>query len=256
MIEARDLVSGYGGRDVIHVDELTLPDGQVTCIVGENGCGKSTLLKTLAGLLAYRGSISLGGEELKDLSHRERARRLGYLPQRLTQPAMDVGTLVLHGRFSRMGISKVPGDADRAAITRAMGLCDVSMLADRLLADLSGGELQRAYLAMVVAQEARTLLLDEPTAHMDVARRIEVANILRQLADAGTGVVLTTHDLPECLSVSDEVVLMAAGGISDRGTPAELLARPGAFGRAMGVFPRKVSDTDAIFPYILVRGNR
>ena len=153
MIELSHVTCGYGGRAVVSVDDLCFGDGELTCVVGTNGSGKSTLLKAIAGALPHEGSICVDGLDVRGLSHRERAHHLGFLPQRLAVPAMSLRTLVGHGRFSRMGVSKVLGEGDRAVVREALELCELEGLEERQLESLSGGELQRAYLAMAIAQE-------------------------------------------------------------------------------------------------------
>lgn len=256
MIELSHVTCGYGGRTVVRVDDLRLGDGELTCVVGTNGSGKSTLLKAIAGMLPHEGSIRVDGLDVRGLSHRERAHHLGFLPQRLAVPAMSVRTLVGHGRFSRMGVSKVLGERDRAVVREALRLCELEGLEERQVESLSGGELQRAYLAMALAQEPRALLLDEPTASMDVRHRRWAAGMLSRLAhERGMAVVACTHDLVECFSVADAVVLVEGGRVRAAGTPAELAQRPQLLHEAFGVSVRKTTDRSAVFPYILVDGS-
>ncbi|MCH4082814.1 MAG: ABC transporter ATP-binding protein [Olsenella sp.] len=186
MLELTGVTSGYGGAFALNVPALSFPDGCVTAIVGKNGCGKSTLLKTLAAIIPHQGSVLVDGRELGGLSHTERARHVAYLPQQLPVAAMDVVTLVRHGRFARMGASKVLGPADNEAVRDAMEATGTGELATKRLAEVSGGELQRAYLAMVIAQGARTLLLDEPASHLDPYRQVELMALLARLAEGGS----------------------------------------------------------------------
>ena len=137
MIELREVTLGYGEQVLLRVDELTLPRGRITAVIGRNGCGKSTLLRALVGVLPYGGSIRLDGDELRSLSHRERARRVAYLPQTLSTPAMSVHTLVGHGRFARLGPLQSLSRADRSAIQQAMELTDVWELRHALVRDPS-----------------------------------------------------------------------------------------------------------------------
>lgn len=253
MIELSHVTCGYGGRTVVSVDGLCLRDGELTCVVGTNGSGKSTLLKAIAGTLPHEGSIRVDGLDVEDLSHRERAHHLGFLPQCLAVPAMSVRTLVGHGRFSRMGVSKVLGEGDRAIVREALRLCELEGLEERQVGSLSGGELQRAYLAMALAQEPGALLLDEPTASMDVRHRRWAAAMLSRLAhERGMAVVECTHDLVECFSTADDVVLIDGGRVRAVGTPAELAQRPRLLHESFGVGVRKTTDRHAVFPYILV----
>ena len=217
MIGVKGLSFVRDGGFSLAVDSLELNDGQVSALVGKNGCGKSTLLRCLAGVLPHGGGILLDGAELGSLGHRERARHLAYLPQELGCPQMDVYTLACHGRFATLGVVRTLGERDRRLVRQAMELTGVWGLRDRRLADISGGELQRAYLAMVVAQDAGTLLLDEPSAHLDAHRRWELAGLLRGLAGEGLAVVVATHDVESAFSSADNVCLMADGRVAAQG---------------------------------------
>ena len=251
MIELREVTLGYGERVLLRVDELMLPRGRITAVIGRNGCGKSTLLRALVGVLPYGGSIRLDGDELRSLSHRERARRVAYLPQTLLTPAMSVHTLVGHGRFARLGPLQSLSRADRSAIQQAMELTDVWELRHALVRDLSGGERQRAYLAMAIAQDTPMLLLDEPGAHLDVSHRLEAARIMRQLANEGRGVVVTSHDLPEAFSGCDDICIVNHETIVAQGAVDSIAADETLLRDAMGVCVRRVEGEDLVHPYSL-----
>ncbi|MDI9590295.1 MAG: ABC transporter ATP-binding protein [Acidobacteriota bacterium] len=256
MIGLRDVRVGYGERAVLQVDDLALAPGRITAVIGSNGCGKSTLLRALVGLLPYGGSIRVCGDELRDLPHRERARRVAYLPQVLQAPAMTVRTLVGHGRFSRLGPLQALGEGDERAIRHAMDLCDVWQLRDRAVRDLSGGERQRAYLAMAIAQDAPMLLLDEPGAHLDVAHRLATHRIMRLLASEGKGVVVTSHDVTETFTVCDDVCLIGRGTIKAYGEADRIVTEQDLLADALGVRVRRVEGEGLLFPYALVRAER
>ena len=253
MIELSNVTLAYGERQILNIPSLTLPQGRVTAVIGRNGSGKSTLLRALVGLLPYEGSIRLDGDELRDLAHRTRARRVAYLPQLLSVPAMNVQTLVGHGRFARLGPLQSLGRADHDAIERAMELTDSWDLRHKLVKDLSGGERQRAYLAMVIAQDTPMLLLDEPGAHLDVGHRIEASRIMRQLAADGRGVVVTSHDLPEAFAACDDVCVVNRETIAAARSVDSVVADKALLRDAMGVSVRKTEGEDLLFPYALAR---
>ncbi|MCH4053414.1 MAG: ABC transporter ATP-binding protein [Atopobiaceae bacterium] len=234
------------------IEALDAANGQVCALVGKNGCGKSTLLRCLAGILPYEGSALVDGSEVRGLGHRERARRLAYLPQDPGCPHMDVHTLASHGRYATLGAVRTMGERDRALVRRAMELTGVWELRDRLLSDVSGGELQRAYLAMIVAQDAGTLLLDEPSAHLDARGRWELARLLRQLAAEGLAVVVATHDVEAAFSLADQVCLMAAGSVVAKGTP-DAVAASGEVSGALGVGIERQRDPRLLWGYALTR---
>lgn len=253
MIELHGVTLSHGEKTVLHVDELTLPHGRVTAVVGRNGCGKSTLLKALVGIHPYSGSIRLDGDELSSLPHRERARRMAYLPQVLSTPAMSVETLVGHGRFARLGPLQALGTADRMAVQQALELTDLWDLRHRAVRDLSGGERQRAFIAMAVAQDTPMILLDEPGAHLDVTYRLEVARLMRRLADEGRGVVVTSHDLPEVFAVADDVCVINCETITAHGEVDRIVSDSALLRDAMGVCVTRVEDDQLLLPYALSR---
>ena len=184
MLEARNLSAGYPGRAVLAGVSLAARPGRVLALLGPNGCGKSTLLRTMAGLLP-----PLGGEVLldgrRDYSPRQAAQRVAYLPQSRTAPNITVRRLVLHGRFPYLSYPRRYGREDYAAVDRALAAADALDLADRPLPELSGGQRQKAYLAMALAQETEAILMDEPTTFLDIRHQLEVLALLRQAADQG-----------------------------------------------------------------------
>lgn len=251
MIELRSVTIGYDGKTVVRVDELSLSENRITVIVGKNGCGKSTLLRAIAGLLPYKGIIVSNGVEVADLSCRVRAQQISFLPQHLTSPDMRVETLVCHGRFSRMGFSKVLGRKDREAVTTAMEAADVDQLRHKMVSGLSGGERQRAYLAMTIAQEAPMMLLDEPDTYMDIAHRRSLAQILGKLKEQGKGIIMTSHDLPFAFLVADQICVMKSGQVTAVGVPDEIASKKELLRRAMGVGMKKVEEAGFLYPYMM-----
>lgn len=213
-----------GGARVLDDVSLAFARGEVTAMIGPNGAGKSSLLACLAGLrVPDAGTITLDGTPLADLDRRERGRRIGLLPQTADiHWNIDVATLVGLGRFARQGRwGETPGD--RAAVTRALALTDVARFADRGVDSLSGGERSRVLLARVLAGEPEWLLADEPLASLDPAHQLDVLNILRAAAAAGTGVVVVLHDLNQAATVADRIVVLHHGRVAAAGKPAEVL---------------------------------
>jgi iron complex transport system ATP-binding protein len=206
--------------------------GEVLGIVGPNGSGKSSLLKLLAGLLhPQSGTIRLAGQAINDLTSLAIARTLAMVPQEQVQvfPFTVVET-VLMGRFPHrqagwwsMGMEAERGD-DLAAAHRAMVETDVVDLADRLVSDLSGGERQRVMIARALAQEPRILLLDEPTAFLDLNHQIELCSLIQRLAkERSLTVVLVSHDLNVASLLCNRLVMVKDGKICTQGTPAETI---------------------------------
>ena len=217
-IEARGLGHTYGeagGDGVRALDRLDLDvqEGEVLAVLGPNGAGKSTLLKLLAGLLApQEGSVRVEGRELGALAPRERARCLAVVPQSLSAlPEVTVEAFVGYGRYAHRGLFGGPRAEDRAAVARALEAADVTQLAARPLAELSGGQRQRALIARALAQEARTLLVDEPTNALDPEHQLRVFDLLADLAAEGHAIVVVTHELNLASQFSDRALLLHGG---------------------------------------------
>ena len=194
--------------------DLTVARGSALAVVGPNGAGKSTLLRTIAGVVpALAGEIRLGGEALGELTAAQRACRVAFLPQ-TQQPhgELTVRELVALGRTPHLGLWGHVRARDREATERALEWCGLGGLARRPLHAISGGERQRARVAMTVAQEAAVLLLDEPSAHLDLRRRHELYGLLRRLReDLGVAVVLVLHELTEAYREAERVLVLAGG---------------------------------------------
>ena len=233
MLEARNRSAGYPGRAVLAGVSLAARPGRVLALLGPNGCGKSTLLRTMAGLLP-----PLGGEVLldgrRDYSPRQAAQRVAYLPQSRTAPNITVRRLVLHGRFPYLSYPRRYGREDYAAVDRALAAADALDLADRPLPELSGGQRQKAYLAMALAQETEAILMDEPTTFLDIRHQLEVLALVRRLAEEGRGVVLALHDLCLALTAADDVAVLGEGRLLALGGP-EAVYQSKVLERVMGV---------------------
>ncbi|NAS26542.1 ATP-binding cassette domain-containing protein [Herbidospora sp. NEAU-GS84] len=217
----------YQGAPVVHDAGIVLRPGRVTALVGPNGSGKSTLLRALARLHEpVSGSVRLGDDTSAfDLAPREFARKVTLLSQsRPTPSGVLVRDVVAYGRHPHRGRWRA-GDAEgAAAVARAMDLTGTTTMADRPADELSGGELQRVWLATCLAQQTGVLLLDEPTTFLDLRYQVELLDLVRDLADhhdVAVGVVL--HDLDQAAAVADEVVLLHGGRIRAVGSPSEVL---------------------------------
>lgn len=229
------------GRRLIEPLDLTIGPGRVTALIGRNGSGKSTLLKLISGQNQPSGGrITYAGRDLADWSPRELARDLAYLPQ-VTPPAegMLVEELVALGRFPWRGALGRFRPEDHAAVDAAIARCHIGHLRRRLVDTLSGGERQRSWIAMMLAQGARTLLLDEPISALDVAHQVEVLDLVHGMCrDEGLSAVVVLHDLNMAARYCDHVValgggrLLLDGPIAELMTPAALL---GIYGLPMHV---------------------
>ncbi|MDH6514231.1 iron-chelate-transporting ATPase [Streptomyces sp. SAI-208] len=230
-LNARGMTVAYDGTDVVHDAAITLRPGDVTALVGPNGSGKSTLLRTLARLQRARtGTLTLdtdatGPADGLALTAREFARRVALLTQgRPTPSGLTVRDIVEFGRYPYRGRWGRADPDGPAAVQHALALTDVEDLADRGAEHLSGGQLQRVWLASCLAQDTGVLLLDEPTTYLDLRYQVELLDLIRDLADdhrIAVGVVL--HDLDQAAAVADRVALLHAGRIVADGTPADVL---------------------------------
>ena len=245
VLEARGLTLSYDRRVVIDGLDLSIDTGSITTLLGANGSGKSTLLKAFGRLLRPEaGEVLLEGEPIRSLANRDVAKRLAILPQNpAAPPGTSVTELVMRGRNPHQTWAR-PWSAEDASIAEAAieatGLTDV---ADRDVLTLSGGQRQRAWIALVVAQQAQTLLLDEPTTFLDLTHQLEVLRLLRTInREQGSTIVLVLHDLSLAARYSDRLVLLSQrGAIVADGKPTEVLT-PELLHRAFGLRARVIAD--------------
>ena len=232
------------GRRLLDGITLNLPAGQVIALIGHNGSGKSTLLKVMARQVAAQGRIAFEGRPLSGWRARDYARRLAFLPQ-TTPPAegMLVRELVALGRYPWHGALGRFGPRDHQTVASAMQECGVTPFADRLVDTLSGGERQRVWLAMMVAQQAGTLLLDEPISALDIAHQVEVLALIRRMChDQQRSAVIVLHDVNMAARFCDHIVALKRGRLAMQGSPAELI-RPDALHAIYGL-PMQVLTKD------------
>ncbi|MEU4256882.1 MULTISPECIES: ABC transporter ATP-binding protein [Streptomyces] len=226
-LSATGVTVAYDGVDVVHDAAMTLRPGEVTVLVGPNGSGKSTLLRTLARLQRPRAATLLidGDTDGLALGTREFSRRVALLTQgRPTPGGLTVRDVVEFGRYPYRGRWGKGDPRGRAAVDRALDLTGVAELADRGVEHLSGGQLQRVWLAGCLAQETGVLLLDEPTTYLDLRYQVELLDLMRDLADDhGIAVGAVLHDLDQAAAVGDRIVLLRAGRVVADGSPEEVL---------------------------------
>ena len=223
MIQLSHLRAGYPGRVVLEDVTLSFPPGQVLALVGPNGSGKSTLLRTALGLIPrLGGEILVDGDPLEDLTPRQLARRAAYLAQSRPVPNITAGRMVLHGRFPYLSYPRRYRPEDHAAARRALELADALELAGRPMPQLSGGQRQKVYLAMALAQDTGTVLLDEPTTYLDVGHQQEVMATARLLASQGKAVAAVLHDLCLAMRFAHRLAVLDGGELRGEGTPEEL----------------------------------
>lgn len=256
LLEASGLAVGYRQRRVIDGLDLVVPPGKVTAIVGANACGKSTLLRAMSRLLSpTEGSVVLDGDAVHRLPAKQLARKLGLLPQAPIAPeGITVADLVSRGRNPHRRMLSRWSQADDEAVAYALEATGALELSDRAIDELSGGQRQKVWIAMVLAQRTDLLLLDEPTTFLDVSHQVEVLDLLADLnGDRGTTVVMVLHDLNLAARYSDHLIAIADGGIYARGTPHEVLTEQ-TVRSVFGIDSRIVTDPTSGSPLMLPLG--
>ena len=237
LIRGKNLTAGYTA-DILHDVELTLRAGERLAVIGPNGCGKTTLLRVLAGILPYVGSLlqtiqsedsSRRGKEVErsSLSGREASRETGFLAQLSSSWfSFRVYDTVMLGRYNRQrpGFFSSPSKADREAVENAMKACGISDIPDERLSCLSGGQLQRVFLARTLAQDPAVLLLDEPTNHLDLHFQFEFLDLIDQWVSSGNRASIGVfHDLSIALRFADTILLMDEGRVISCGAPKDIV---------------------------------
>ncbi len=224
-IELKEVSAGYNGTPILSNISLKVETGEFLGIIGPNGVGKSTLLRIMSGTLATsKGEVFISGKSIREYKRKELAKIEGVVPQQsffsLPFKCFDV---VLMGRFPYVGWREKREDYEIA--TRAMKLTETYELKDRLIQEVSGGELQRVRIARALSQEPKILLLDEPTAHLDIYHEIRIFEILKNLNQEGLTVIITSHDLNTVGAYAKILALLSNGNITKLGTPDEVLEK-------------------------------
>jgi iron complex transport system ATP-binding protein len=224
-LAARDIVVRRGDRTILDRVSLQVGVGGFLSIVGPNGSGKSSLLRALAGIWKLDGgSICISGRDLSGFGRRELAQCVAFVPQDTRMDfAFTVEEVVAMGRHPRRGRFERAREEDRHAVDAAISGCDIGHLRSRLVTTLSGGERQRVAIARSLAVEPQIILLDEPTASLDVEHALDVLDLCRGLSRAGRTIVLATHDLNTVARFSTEVVLIESGRVAYHGDCAGIL---------------------------------
>ncbi|HKC11472.1 MAG TPA: ABC transporter ATP-binding protein, partial [Vicinamibacteria bacterium] len=225
-LEARDLSVGRGSRQVLHGVSLALGAGESLALVGPNAAGKSTLVRTLAGLLPPSGGVvELNGRPLRAWARDALARHVALVtPEEEGPPALTVEDRVALGRYPHRGPFLPLTAGDRAAVTRALERTGIAPLARRRLGTLSAGERQLAALARGLAQEPEVLLLDEPSAHLDIGHQLALFRVLEEARARGLAVLAVVHDLQRAAAWAGRMALLCGGRIEAEGSPVEVLA--------------------------------
>jgi iron complex transport system ATP-binding protein len=251
-LQARELSVGHSGKAVASGIDLGVRRGEILCLLGPNGSGKTTLFRTLLGLLPpIAGEVRLDGRRLIEIGHRQLARQIAYVPQAEAGAfAYSIADLVLMGRTAHLGLFGTPSAEDNAAAQRALETLGIGHLADADATLVSGGQRQLAMIARALAQDAGTMVLDEPTASLDFGNRLKVLEEVKRLGGLGKAVVLSTHEPEHAYMVADTVAVLSRGRIVAYGPPeavvtADMLSA--VYGAAVAV-ERTASGRVAIVP--------
>lgn len=228
MLEVKDFCCGYGGTDVVKNINFTARTGEVLSVTGPNGCGKTTLLRALSGIIPYRGSALIDGEEIRSMKRHVLSSKTSLLSQTGAGGEYSAFTVLETVMLGRYAVQKTSGAAasaskhDLEAAESCLEKTGAAELRDRLITELSGGQLQRVFLARAFAQEPLIILLDEPANHLDLKHRLKLIEMLREWAEGGRTVIGVFHDLNLAAALSDRIMLMSGGEIAEIGKAAEI----------------------------------
>ena len=220
-----DVTVELGGRAVVDRMDASVAEGEWIALIGPNGAGKTTLIRAIARLVQFSGSITLDGRSTANMHRAELSRLLALVPQEpSTPPWMTVGEYVLLGRTPHLGLLAREGGRDRRTAAHALARLDLLDYRDRRLGTLSGGERQRAVVARALAQRARIVLLDEPTASLDIGHQQQALDLLDELrGESELTLVAAMHDLTLAAQYADRMLLLDAGRVVADGPPPEVL---------------------------------
>ena len=240
-----------GERCILKDISLQITSGELVAIVGRNGAGKSTLLHVMAGLLPVsHGEVRLDGQPLRHFTRKAIARHMALLPQQARIVfGFQVHDIVRMGRHPHRGRFRAASPQDEAMVGHAMAVTGTEVLAQRLITEVSGGERQLILLAQALAQEPHFLLLDEPTANLDIAHQCHVMQLLQRLARDGMGVVAVIHDLSMAVRCFPRLILVDDGSVVGDGAPTEVLSED-TITRVFHVQARFVQDQDQGVPLL------
>ncbi|MBO5702181.1 MAG: ABC transporter ATP-binding protein [Clostridia bacterium] len=246
MLEIIGLSAAYGKKQVLFDINTVIEDGKFIAIIGRNGSGKSTFLSCLASIGRYSGKILLDGQGISELKKRDLAKKISFLPQTLPVTPFTVRETAAFGREPYTDLSGKLTDEDKKAVADALEKCGISNLSEKRMNEISGGERQMAYLAMMLAQDADVLLLDEPTTYMDAPNAREFMKILTEERNRGKSVVAVMHDLTQAVKYADYILLIEEGKAVFFGTKEECLAEK-AIESVMCVESHIIEDGKIVF---------
>ncbi|WP_372754330.1 ABC transporter ATP-binding protein [Labilibaculum sp.] len=226
LLQVKDLAIGYGSKLVADKLSANIPSGELICLLGSNGTGKSTLIRSICAFQPIlSGSVCVNQLELQNLNSRELSKLIAVvLTDRVVVPNATVAELVGYGRSPYTGMLGRLNAEDRMIVENAIEECGIAHKKDHPLSSLSDGERQKAFIAKALAQDTPLIILDEPTAFLDLPARVEIMQLLRNIANSsGKSILMSTHDLDLALQLSDRLWLLQQGGPLITGSPEDLL---------------------------------
>ena len=227
MLDVQNLSAWYSKNKLILKNiSFELKPGKLTVLLGKNGCGKSTVFACVNREIKYTGNISIASENISKMASVERAKKIAILPQYLEKVHITVNELVMFGRSPYIGFGRRPCELDRKIVDKCMHITGISDLSDSFVDEISGGERQKSYLAMVLAQETPIIMLDEPTTYMDASVKAEFMKLIKSIQkENGKTVLIVTHDLESAIKYADEVIILDSGEVVFSGTVQECLKK-------------------------------
>ncbi|WP_054950598.1 ABC transporter ATP-binding protein [Numidum massiliense] len=250
----------YGEEVIVNQLNLTIPDGKITALVGANGSGKSTILKTVARIMKpQKGEVYLDGKSIHQTQTKDVAKQLAILPQSPVVPeGLTVGELVSYGRFPHQQGFGSLGKEDKEMVAWALEVTGMTDFSARPIEQMSGGQRQRAWIAMALAQGTEILFLDEPTTYLDMTHQLEVLELLEYLnRREGRTIVMVVHDLNHATRYSHHMVCIKRGDVAYEGSPAEVVHREmlrDVFGINADIIPDPRTGTPLCLPFSLCDG--
>lgn len=255
IIKTKDLTLGYDNTVIIDNVSIKIPKNKITILIGANGCGKSTMLRSFARLLKpMNGHVFLSKKDINKVLNKEFAKKLAILPQ---SPRVSGGLLIRElvemGRFPYQNWKNKLTDKDKEAVNRALESTGMHNFENRRLDSLSGGQLQRVWIAMVLAQGTDTILLDEPTTYLDVSYQIEILDLLYKLnKEEGKTIVMVLHDLNLSCRYADHLIALKDRNIYKQGAPKEIITKDivkDVFGMECEIIEDPIYKTPMSIPY-------
>lgn len=253
-LELQNVWLAYGGNVVVKGVTFQLLPGEIAGLIGPNGSGKSTIIKAISRVIpTHSGKILLDGEDISRIPRKDLARLLGVVPQMPLLPsAFTAFEIVLMGRNPHLGLLQYEGEKELTITWRAMEMTATQPLAERRIGELSGGEIQRLIIARVLTQEPKAILLDEPTANLDIRHQVEILDLIRSLCRNDNLTVLAAlHDLNLAAQYCDKLILINNGQVHAQGTPKEVINSQNieeVYGAEGCVYPHPINGLPAVLP--------